>query len=524
VGKTFDPPDNEQNSQERLTLLERVNNLLLRICSTSDVNDVLETIVHEALALTGAAQGSIMLLNPEAGGTMRTLIRGVDRAEEGIAYRVGSSLTGWVARNRCPLLVVDIQNDPRFRGVDVVPSPLRSVLSVPLMVGGRVRGVMNLCNGREDRSFTKQDLSIARLIAEQCSQVIENARFIEDLMQREADLEDENIYLKAEIEGKFNFSRIVGTSPAMQDMYDILKKVILTPVTVLIEGETGTGKELVAQCIHHNSLRKDRKFVVQNCGALPDTLLASELFGHKKGAFTGATEDKKGLFEIANGGTIFLDEVGETSPAMQVSLLRVLEDGVIRGVGETEFRKVDVRVISATNKDLAKEVQKVRFREDLLYRLNVISIHIPPLRDRKEDIPLLLDEFLKRSRIKLKKDVSGFDAAATKVLLHYDWPGNVRELLNEVERAVTLVHPGCKIGLNILSPRIRSSMPSTSLDASTYEDLETLPQAVERLERQLIERALHEFKGNRTKAAKRLGLTRQGLSKKIQRYDISVSK
>jgi len=305
----------------------------------------------------------------------------------------------------------------------------------------------------------------------------------------------------------------------MGRVFEVMEKVAETDATVLLTGETGTGKDLVARAIHYAGARKGRRFVAQNCAALPDTLLESELFGHKRGSFTGAHADKKGLFEIADRGTIFLDEVGETQPGMQVRLLRVLQDGEIRPLGSSETSKVDVRVVAATNRDLLKDVEVGRFREDLYYRLRVVEIPLPALRERCADIPLLAHHFLDFSNQKMNRKIKGFTNAAMDLLCAYGWSGNVRELENEIERAVALAGDVDTISEEMLSEYIRgaaevgASHEAVSLDAS-------LNTAVDDLKRQMIRQAMRET-GSKTRAAEKLGIPRQSLQKMMKRLDLN---
>ena len=275
----------------------------------------------------------------------------------------------------------------------------------------------------------------------------------------------ENIHLKREIQATYRFDNLIGESPAMERVYNLVEKVIESTVTVLLTGETGTGKEAIARAIHYSGPRKDHRFVGTNCGALAENLLESELFGHKKGAYTGAHEDRIGLFEAASGGTIFLDEIGETSPAMQVKLLRVLQESEVTRVGETEPRKVDIRIIAATNLDLEAEIQSGTFREDLYYRISVFPIALPPLKDRRTDIPLLAHHFLKKHTH--EKAPAGFTPEDLDALARYNWPGNVRELDNEIERALLLSTNGSPISRNELSEKIISALRYTDADRAS---------------------------------------------------------
>jgi two-component system response regulator HupR/HoxA len=304
------------------------------------------------------------------------------------------------------------------------------------------------------------------------------------------------------------FEGLIGAGTGLRHQVALARRMLAADTTVLLLGETGTGKELFARLIHANGPRGPRKFIAQNCGALPEALLESELFGHMRGAFTGATAERRGLFEEADGGTIFLDEVGETSAAMQLRLLRVLQEGEVRRVGASGTVKVNVRVIAATNADLEEEMRAGRFRQDLYYRLNVFPIRLPPLRERPEDIPVLADYFLRTFRERARRAVPGIAADALRCLRAYPFPGNVRELENEIERAVALADDGEVLGIEHLSDRLRAAAgPATPV---------TLNEAIEQLKRRMIEDALREC-GSKTRAAERLGVSRQSLQQMLRR-------
>jgi transcriptional regulator with PAS, ATPase and Fis domain len=301
----------------------------------------------------------------------------------------------------------------------------------------------------------------------------------------------------------------------MQGLYDLLERIAPSDSTVLIQGENGTGKELVARAIHQVSPRRDRKFIVTNCSAFNDNLLDSELFGHRRGSFTGAVVDKPGLFEVADTGTFFLDEIGDMSPALQVKVLRVLQEGTFTRVGDTETRKVDVRIIAATNRDLTGMVAAGQFREDLFYRIHVLQVALPPLRERREDIPLLIDHFLARHRrSRLKRLAPG----CAQLMHAYPWPGNVRELENEVERLVVLAGDAPIISAELLSPRIRQWSPAD--EPAREADTGSLPAAVEALERRMIGAAMRRHNGNKTRAAEDLKVSRRNLIRLVQKYQL----
>ena len=330
----------------------------------------------------------------------------------------------------------------------------------------------------------------------------------------------ENLELKKELVGRYRFDELVGRSSKMKAILALVEKIADTASTVLIHGESGTGKELIARAIHFNSPRKERPFVSINCGALPDELLESELFGHTRGSFTGAVAAKKGLFEVADGGTLFLDEIGDTSPAMQIKLLRALQERHIRRVGGTEEIPVDVRVIAATNQDLTQAVRDKRFREDLFYRINVIPLTMPPLRDKREDIPPLAEHFLAKVRTEMKKPLSGISSEAMEVLEGYAWPGNVRELENVIERAVAL-ETGDTIQVHSLPPELRQERrPEAHAAEELPPDGFDLEKRLEELRAHYMLKALDRCGGVQARAARLLGMTFRSFRYFAKKYDL----
>ena len=347
-----------------------------------------------------------------------------------------------------------------------------------------------------------------------------NRSLVAEIEETNRRLSDENLLLIQDAEKRYSFDQIIGESPIMNDVFILMRKVIPTDTTVLILGETGTGKELVARAIHTNGPRKTGMFVPQNCAALPDTLLESALFGHKKGAFTDAVSDKKGLFQMADGGTIFLDEITDTSKAFQQRLLRVLQEGEIHPLGSDKAVKVDVRVISASQKDLGEEVKQGRFRADLFYRLNVFPVPLPTLRERHSDIPILIEHFLRVYSQRLGKEINGISQEVLSSLMVYPFPGNVRELENIIERAVVLAKDGSTLTEDQIS--LHSDQPLDFNFIFPGEEDKKLKSMVEALEKKAILQALQRWKGNISKAAKSLGLSRPGLYQKIDRYEIKM--
>ena len=443
------------------------------------------------------------------------------RGEEGLAI---------LEQEEIALIIVD-QVMPGMSGVDILeqvsersPRTIRMLLTGYADMNSLVRAIND---GRIYRYLPKpwepDELRMdVRRALEAYQLAWENTQLAGALAAANEKLRAENTVLRREVESRYSFDGIIGDSPAMQRVFDVMEKVSGTDTTVLLTGETGTGKDIVAKTIHYVGSRHGRRFVAQNCAALPDTLLESELFGHKRGAFTGAHADKQGLFELADGGTIFLDEIGETQPGMQVRLLRVLQDGEIRPLGSSETRKVDVRVIAATNSDLDKAVAQGRFREDLFYRLRVVEIKLPPLRVRRTDIPALAHHFLDRVAKRMQRPLAGITQAAMDRFTACQWPGNVRELENEIERIAALAGDEKVIGVEMLSEHVRGGgrPPEAGELAPEVVSEPNMARAVDALKRHLILRALREM-GNKTRAAERLGVPRQSLQKMVKRLEIS---
>ena len=345
---------------------------------------------------------------------------------------------------------------------------------------------------------------------------IDELKLLVDKALRYHQLEQENLFLKERLNNRFDFSKIIGRSPAMQKLFETIALVAPSEATVMIAGESGTGKELIANAIHQNSPRKDSALIKVNCAALPETLLESELFGHEKGAFTGAITRKQGRFQLAHKSSIFLDEIAEMAPATQAKILRVLQEREFEPVGSTQTMKVDTRVIAATNRNLEEEIQAGRFREDLYYRLNVVTVDVPSLRQRRDDIPLLADFFLKRYAQKNRRVIKGFTPRATDLLMRYDWPGNVRELENIIERAVIMAR-----GEMITPLEFSAELQALAENAEDAEIDLSPGRSLKEVEKVMILRTLKETGGNRTHAARILGISRRTLQLKLKKYGIN---
>jgi DNA-binding NtrC family response regulator len=399
-----------------------------------------------------------------------------------------------------------IKADPNLKYTIIV------LLSAKDNLDDVVEGLNLGADGYITKPFKKEEL-LARVYAALRLKKLYDERKVQEIKITE---------LKSREAGRSRYADIIGQSPAMQNVFSLIEKIADSDAPVLVNGESGTGKELVARALHYQSSRRDKMFVAQNCSAFNDNLLESELFGHVKGSFTGAIRDKQGLFEIADGGTFFLDELGEMSAALQVKLLRVVQEGTFIPVGGTKTKQVNVRVVTATHRNLLEMVEKGTFREDLYYRLNVVNIKLPPLRDRIEDIPVLIEFFMDAlcRKKNIKKKV--LSAEAMNLLCAYRWPGNIRELQNELERITLLSADEVKIDARYISDHIKNKdvKTTTAIAGKSAAQPDNLKEAVEVLEKQMILSALNELSWNKSEAAKKLGISRTSLIAKVQEYGL----
>jgi transcriptional regulator with GAF, ATPase, and Fis domain len=511
-------------SDDRLALLVEA---LRDVVSHEGVSDVARGIADAALKLVPRATHATVVLRQDANSgrdgkavgfvPVVTRVRGPagPRAPEG-PVRVTRSIVRKVISERAAVLAADAPSET-FSSESLLGASIRSTIGVPLWKDEQILGVLQLDNRDAPAMFEARDVDALGALAVSASLAIANAELIQSLSLARAELKKENQYLRGRERARTGEVQIIGESKAMNELLRQLDKVVDTRVSVLIEGETGTGKELIASSVHYRSKRKDKLFVAQNCAAFPENLLESELFGHKRGAFTGATDEKKGLFEIADGGTLFLDELGEMPLALQAKLLRALQEGEIRPIGATQSKQVNVRIVAATNRNLEAEVKAGRFREDLYYRLKVFPIRVPPLRERRDDIAPLATFFLARYTREMGKAVLGFAQETLEILSAYDFPGNVRELENEVQRLVIQADDDSFLTPELLSPRVRQ-IESVLLNAGAAKG--SLKEMVDQVERHILIEALREHGNNKTAAAKTLGITREGLHKKLKQLGV----
>ena len=474
-----------------------------------DVKVLLDRTLGNLLAVYSAERVIVAIKNETPKDFVVDVVRH-HNLESNDAEELSGGIIRRVIEINEPVLSIDAQTDDRLnRYQSVIDYNIRSVLCVPLFhVKEGVIGALYVDHRGIGNAFSQEDQTFLQVFANLVGVALVNARMYEQL-------EEKAQYLQQQVERRYRLDDLVGQSDAMQAIYRLIDRAAKSDIPVLVQGETGTGKELAARAIHYNSTRKDQRFLSQNCAALSPELLQSELFGHKKGSFTGATEDHKGVFETADGGTVFLDEIADAPPQLQRSLLRVLQEGEIRRVGETEDRTVDVRIIAATNRDLKKEVENGSFREDLYYRLHVIQIDMPPLRERMEDVPLLAEHLLIRIKESVNKSVGGLTVGAIRALTSHNWPGNVRELENEIRRAVALAEEEGAITPDLFSEAVGHVVSGVSVE---YQG--RLKDSMQEYEKRLIMDALEKYEGNIKRTAEELGLVRASLYRKMNRLGL----
>lgn len=513
-----------------LTEISRVMGSTLRL---SEVFDRIMGVLSDRI---GISRGALVILDESTGKLRIEAALGLSPAEQrrGI-YAVGEGVIGSVAATGEPRITPDIRKEPDFldrTGAWFDETGPSSFISMPIRLENRTVGALSASKPFVDEQTLEDDARLLRIVSAFIAQALQVNRLVRAEKQ---ELLEEMQHLQDNLTKKYTFENIVGSSPAMQEVFETIGLVAKTRATVLVVGETGTGKELIAKAIHYASRRKDKPFIRVHCGALAGTLLESELFGHVQGAFTGALRDKVGRFEAADGGTLFLDEIGTLDTQLQIKLLRVLQEREFERVGDHHTIPVDVRIIAATNADFEEQVRQGQFREDLFYRLNVVMIHLPPLRERLEDIPRLIDHFLDKSNRENGRHLDKLSQNLLPLLMHYPWPGNVRELENALERAVVLSQ-GEVFTEDLLPVSIRAFSESQQAK-ETAEGTESLvarlaesacasgnpaggdpvwQTVIEQVEGALINQALRRCEGVKLKAADFLGINRNTLNKKFK--------
>jgi len=489
-----------------------------KLASSGELKECLKNIMEILSEMKGMENGTVTIVNPITGKLEIEVAHGMtaENRKRG-KYVIGEGITGRVVSTGEPILVPQISEEPLFlnrtKARSNVQEQKKSFLCVPIKDGQNIIGALSIDrfykNGIGQQANT--DLQYLTVLSGLIAQTVIRVQKV----NRETDeLYTENLKLKRQLSEKNKINAIVGNSSKMQDVFEMIHRVVDSNATVLLRGESGTGKTLVAKALHYNGKRKDKPFVVVNCSAIPETLLESELFGHEKGSFTDATERKIGRFEQAEGGTLFLDEIAEMSNSVQVKLLNVVQERIFQRLGSTKFLKCDVRLVVATNKDLEEAVVEKHFREDLYYRLNVFPVYIPPLRKRRTDILLIAEFFLHKYAKENNKKIERISTSAIDMLIQYHWPGNVRELQNCIERAVIICDSKSIKGIH-LPPTLQTAQSSQT------ENPYSLSVAVENFEKELIIEGLKRNNGNQTKTAKDLDTSLRIINYKIHQYNIN---
>jgi Nif-specific regulatory protein len=478
------------------------------INSSFDLNKALKHILEAVSHSMNSEAASLMLINPTTKNLYFKTASGDVAVLKNLSLKMGEGIAGWVALNRKSLIVNDVKDDPRHKkDIDKITGFLtHSMIATPVEYQGEILGTLEVLNPKEKPLFDNTDLVLVKALA---SQVAIAIRYCDSYTK----LNEENIELKKAIHLE---NTIIGQSKAIREVVQLAEKVAPFEVTVLLTGESGTGKELIARLIHESSPRKEKPFIAINCSALPENLIESELFGHERGAFTGAVNKRKGKFEIASGGTLFLDEIGDMGFSVQAKILRVLETGIVEPVGSDQLLRTNVRIIAATNKNLRSLLDENKFREDLYYRLNEMHIEIPPLKERRSDIPLLTNHFLHLFSSLFQKNIKSVSEEVRHLFMTHEWPGNIREMKNVIKTSVVL-SDGPTISIDNLPEEIRRTKdPKDFLSKKTG--------SLEGLEKQHITKLLRENDWNKTKTAQKLNISRPTLNAKIKQYGIVLEK
>lgn len=544
AGQIFKNLQNFRRLEQKNKIQQVLIDISRVVTSSLDLDEVFQNIMAIMEKSLKLEKGSLVLYEPQTGSLRLVAAIGLSSEEiERGTYQPGEGITGKVYESGQPVFIHSVQNDPIFLNrvgylnYFKLNSENVNLLSTPVKSEHSIIGVLTVFIVNQKNLDSQTYLDFLQVVASMISQAIKIHTLVEDAKK---EISRENILLKRELKEKYKFGALIGRSKVMEKLFEKVRLVSDSRASVLITGESGTGKEMIASAIHYNSNRSDKPFIKINCAAIPEHLLESELFGHTKGSFTGAYSDKKGKFEIADGGTIFLDEIGEMDINLQSKLLRVLQEKEIEAVGSLKVKKVDVRILAATNANLESLISEKKFRSDLYYRLNVVNMTMPPLRDRPEDIPILIFHFLERYSKENGKDIKGITRDAHKILTAYSWPGNVRELENIIERSVVLTQNSNldsedfsdikdKIGI---SEQVRTHSDSDELGlvvegsnfySQTYLDSldgRALEVIIGEVESRLIQYALKKYRYTKTRVAKYLGINRNTLDKRIKELRI----
>lgn len=495
--------------------VELLSDISKALAESLDLEETLTSILKSFDTHLKLRRGTITLLDPDTETINVRVAHGLSKRSQSMAsYKVGEGITGLVVQSGKEIIVPDISKDPRFlhktRSRKQEKGKQIAFFCVPIKLEGTTIGALSVDKQADPKNDFEANVRLLNVIATMVAQAVKLNNLVKSDRRQ---LSEENVRLRRELKNHFDIHNMVGTSNAMKEVYRLIEQVSNSNATVLLRGESGTGKDLVAHAIHYNSLRADKPFVKVNCAALPDTLLESELFGHEKGAFTGASERKLGRFERAHGGTIFLDEIGDFSLNLQIKLLRVIQFKEFERVGGLKTIKTNVRIVVATHKNLEEQIKEGLFREDLYYRINVFPIFMPPLRDRKDDIMLLADYFLEKIAVENNKDISRISTPAIEMLTRYHWPGNIRELENCIERAVLLCNDDV-IRSEHLPPSLQMIKKTETVAKRSLNEI------IENKERELIVDALKKFDGQQRKTARELGISERILGYKIKKYNI----
>ena len=505
-------PKVRENINE-LSLLLEISEILDR---SMDLRDVMAPVLRSIAKYMGMVRGTITLLDRETGEIVIDEAHGLTSSQlKRGKYMFGEGVIGKVAETGKPVVVTRISEEPLFLDRTGARKSLKkediSFICVPILIGNEVIGTLSADRLYDETKSLKEDLRILSIIA---SMITRAVHLRQSLLEDRRRLLEENTRLQKVLKDRFHPSNIIGNSKVMQVVYDHIAQVSKSNTTVIIYGESGTGKELVAHALHYNSPRSIRPFIQVNCAALPENLMESELFGHEKGAFTGATYLRKGRFELAHGGTLLLDEIGDLSIATQVKLLRFLQERRFERVGGTKTISADVRIIAATHKNIEDLIAKGEFRHDLYYRLNVFPIYMPPLRERPTDIPLLADFFAEKYSRANIKNITRISTPAIDMLMSYHWPGNVRELENCIERAVLVSNDNV-----IHGHHLPPSLQTAEASGTKFEG--SLQTTLDKIEKELILDALKSSRGNMSKAARSLGITERIMGLRVNKYGIN---